>query len=422
MEKKVIKAIITEKHRQIPRMNVMKRPISFDENANYVIVGIRRAGKSYQMFQLIQQLIEGGKAHIEDCLYVNFEDERLAGMTAEELGLILEVYWEMFDNPRPRIFLDEIQNIPGWEKFARRLADSGYRVMITGSNAKMLSSEMATTLGGRYIVREVMPFSLHEYLDWLQLNLTDNWEFDAECRGRVVKAAQEYLQHGGFAETFALTDKREWTNSLFQKILLGDIIARNQIRNGNALRLLARKLAESVMQPISQTRLLHILKSAGSNVGRNSITEYLNCLAEAYLIFRVSNFTDSFSERINSSKYYFYDNGLLNVLSLENQAMQLENLVAIELLRRHRKGETDGVYYYQKGVEVDFYVPDAALAIQVCHSLHDPSTRERELRALGKFAQAFPVREALVITANEEEETLVEGLKVQVIPYWKWML
>jgi predicted AAA+ superfamily ATPase len=176
------------------------------------------------------------------------------------------------------------------------------------------------------------------------------------------------------------------------------------------------------MQPISQTRLLHILRSAGSNVGRNSITEYLNCLAEAYLIFRVSNFTDSLSERINSSKYYFYDNGLLNVLSLDNQAMQLENLVAIELLRRHRKGETDGVYYYQKGVEVDFYVPDAALAIQVCHSLHDPSTRERELRALGKFAQAFPVREALVITANEEEETLVEGLKVQVIPYWKWML
>ena len=163
MEKRIIKAIIAERQKEIREIQLIERPIQFEENMNYVLVGIRRAGKSYQMYQDIQNRIKMGKAEIEDCLYINFEDERIALLEASELGLLLECYSEMFGNRKPLIYLDEIQNIVGWEKFARRLADSKYRVFITGSNASMLSRDIATTLGGRYIVREIFPFSFWRF-------------------------------------------------------------------------------------------------------------------------------------------------------------------------------------------------------------------------------------------------------------------
>ena len=147
MEKRIIKAIIAERQKEIREIQLIERPIQFEENMNYVLVGIRRAGKSYQMYQDIQNRIKTGKSEIEDCLYINFEDERIALLEVSELGLLLECYSEMFGNRKPLIYLDEIQNIVGWEKFARRLADSKYRVFITGSNASMLSRDIATTLG-----------------------------------------------------------------------------------------------------------------------------------------------------------------------------------------------------------------------------------------------------------------------------------
>ena len=221
MEKRIIKAIIAERQQEISKIQLVERPIYFEEQANYVLVGIRRAGKSYQMYQDIQNLVRLGKVTFEDCLYVNFEDERISSIEASELGLLLECYAEMYDNRKPLVYLDEIQNIDGWEKFARRLADSKYRVFITGSNARMLSRDIATTLGGRYIIREVFPFSFAEYLTFHQIHLKTNWEFEPEQRLEVIKQFNTYFHFGGFAETFSLIDKREWINSLYQKILLG---------------------------------------------------------------------------------------------------------------------------------------------------------------------------------------------------------
>lgn len=422
MEKRIIKAIIAEKQSEIARIGLMERKVRFEDTANYVIVGIRRAGKSYQMFQDIKLRIAAGKVTVQDCLYVNFEDERIAAIEASELGLILECYAEMYDNPKPLVYLDEIQNVEGWEKFARRLADSGYRVMITGSNAKMLGREIATTLGGRYIVREVFPFSFSEYLDWNKVALDRNWEYNQDVRLRVVKLFESYFHFGGFAETFSLTDKREWINSLYLKILMGDIVTRNRIRNGNVIRLLARKLAESVMQPMTQTRLHNIVKSTGNNVGRNSISDYLNYMNESYLIFSVSNYVDSLAERATTCKRYFFDNGLLNNFLFEGEAGLLENLVAIDLVRRYRNGEEEGVYYYSKGIEVDFYVPDVALAVQVSHSIGELATREREIRALLKLSQVFEIRRAVIVTRDEEAVISREGLTIEAIPVWKWLL
>ena len=421
MEKRIIKAIIAERQQEIGKIQLVERPIYFEEQANYVLVGIRRAGKSYQMYQDIQNLVRSGKATLEDCLYINFEDERISSIEASELGLLLECYAEMYDNRKPLVYLDEIQNIGGWEKFARRLADSKYRVFITGSNARMLSRDIATTLGGRYIIREVFPFSFAEYLTFHQIHLKTNWEFDPEQRLEVIKLFNTYFHFGGFAETFSLTDKREWINSLYQKILLGDIIARNEIRNSGAIRLLAKKLAESVMQPTTQTRLLHIVKSSGSGISRNTLADYLTYMNDVYLTFNIPNFTDSVAERMSSCKRYFYDNGLLGNFLINAETKLLENIVAINLIERYGK-EEDRVFFYHKGVEVDFYIPDEEMAIQVSYSIDDPLTREREIRALCKMSEVFGIKKAFVITWDEERTVSADELDIEVVPVWKWLL
>jgi predicted AAA+ superfamily ATPase len=163
MERRIIKSLIIEKQNEITEVALVERPFDLEPAINYVFIGLRRAGKSYMLYQHIQNLIQRGEISKEDILYVNFEDERIASMKAEDLGLFLECYKEMYD-VRPWIFLDEIQNVTGWEKFARRLADSKYKVFITGSNAKMLSKEIYTTLGGRFVAQSVFPFSFREYL------------------------------------------------------------------------------------------------------------------------------------------------------------------------------------------------------------------------------------------------------------------
>ncbi|MDR0894564.1 MAG: ATP-binding protein [Prevotellaceae bacterium] len=422
MDKRVIKAVIAAHQQAIGRVQLVERPIGFEEEANYVLVGIRRAGKSYQMFQDIQHRIKSGKVVLEDCLYINFEDERIASIEANELGMILDCYAEMYDNRKPQIYLDEIQNIIGWEKFARRLADAKYRVLITGSNASMLSRDIATTLGGRYIVREVFPFSFHEFLTYHQVDPKDNWEYLPDKRLQVIKLFDSYFHNGGFAETFPLANKREWLNSLYRKILLGDIIARYDIRNANAIRLLARKLAESVMQPSTQARLLNIIKASSTGISRNTLADYLTYMNDVYLTFSISNYTDSLAERSSICKRYYYDNGLLANFLIDAETKLLENVVAIDLLRRYGSGESDGLFYYNKGVEVDFYIPDKRMALQVSYSIDDPLTREREVKALSRLAEVFSLDKVAIVTRDEEDTLIENGLRIEVVPVWKWLL
>ena len=417
MEKNILKQLILEQQHEVQQIKLVHRHFEFDRNANYVLIGLRRAGKSYLMYQYIQQLIAQGEAKIEDILYVNFEDDRLVHMQLSDLQLLLDAYAEMFES-KPRLFLDEIQNIPQWEKFARRLADNHYHVFITGSNAKMLSSEIYSTLGGRYMVKEVYPFSFAEYLDYYNVTLSRNWEFSNE-RFEIRHRFDDYFHFGGLAQVFDLMSKREWVNSLIQKVLLGDIVARNGIRNPQNIQLLTRKLAESVMQPTTQSRLQNIIKSTGQNIGRNSIAEYLSWMEAAYLIFGLSNFTDTQSERTNSQKHYFWDNALLNNYLFDPETKLLENLVAITLRRKYDK---DQLFYYNKNIEVDFYVPTESMAIQVSYSLHELTTFERELRALVTLSKAFDIKKLLIITMDEERDIATEVGMVHVVPIWKWLL
>ena len=174
MNKQIIKTIIGEKQLEIRDLKLLQRGEQFDERCSYVLTGIRRAGKSYTLYQDMLDRMSSGNAQVEDFLYVNFEDERIASMEASELGLVLDAYWEMCDQKHPYIYLDEIQNITGWEKFARRLTESKHHVMITGSNAKMLSKEITSTLGGSYIQRDIYPFSFAEYLRYFGVELGKN--------------------------------------------------------------------------------------------------------------------------------------------------------------------------------------------------------------------------------------------------------
>ena len=417
MNKEIIKRLIAEKQAEIVSVELMKRPVEIEATANYVFVGLRRAGKSYLMFQHIRDLIHSKQLSIEEVLYINFEDERITSIKAEELGLLLDAYRDMFDF-KPLIFLDEIQNIVGWEKFARRLADSKYRVFITGSNAQMLSREIYTTLGGRFIAKEVFPFSFREYLQYMGVVLDKNWEYN-DLRSKVIKLFRNYFYFGGFAESFTINDKRSWLNSLYQKILLGDIVCRGEIRNENAIRVLVKKLAESVMQPSSLSRIKNVVDSTGTTISYNTLTNYLQYLTDAYLVFGISNFSDKLSNKETFKKRYFYDNGLLNNFLFDPETKLLENMVAIDLKKKYG----DELFFYHKNVEVDFFVPKERRAIQVSYGIVNESTRQREINALLKLSEVYRLDRLEIVTFDEETISIQNGgVTIQIIPVWKWLL
>lgn len=281
----------------------------------------------------------------------------------------------------------------------------------------MLSREIASTLGGRYLMKEVYPFDFSEYLRYHQVRLEEHWEL-SPTRADVVRLFEDYFYNGGLPESFDYLDKRTWLTSLYQKILYSDIVVRNNIRNERSLRLLVRKLADCVLQPMAVKRLQNILQGDGSRISRETVAAFLDYLHDAYLTFGISNFTETVSQRETTKKTYFYDNGLLNLFLFRPETKLLENLVAITLYKRY--GEE--LYYYNKSVEVDFFVPAQGLAVQVSYALQDEQTRRREVGALIALSRFMPLRRILII-CKDQEEVLEEGnLRIEVVPVWKWLL
>ena len=415
MTKDLIKYLISYYQEFVSQISFEKREYELEANANYVFVGLRRAGKSYLMYQHIHHLMEQGHS-IEEMLYFNFEDDRIDSITISDLDLIKTCYEEMYDH-RPIFFLDEIQNIKGWEKFARRLADTGYRVDITGSNAKMLSSEIATTLGGRYLIKDIYPFSFSEYLLYKKIDLSDkNARF--KFRTAITKEYEEYFRNGGLPETLQMADKRAWISSLFNKIFFGDLVTRHQVRNDFALRIMIRKLAESVKQPTSYNRIASIASTVGKKISVDTVIDYMGYLQESWLILSYENIAAKLIDKESNRKYYFIDNGILNLFLLDPATSLLENQVAIRL--RQKYGSQ--VYFYNKNVEVDFVVYDEGIAIQVSYSLSDPETEKREVDALLKLNKVLPMRKLMIICKDEERDITVNDVTIQVIPVWKWLL
>lgn len=419
IQKEILKEVMLDNRREVENQCIVARDYQFEDFANYVLVGVRRAGKSFLLYQQMQKNLKAGIGW-DKMLYINFEDDRLLGMTVSDLNLILEVHGTI-SAERPMLFLDEIQNIDGWEKFARRLADWKYRVYITGSNAKMLSSDVATTLGGRYFVNHVLPYSFKEYLRAHNTPTGTLAVASTEGRAVIQRKFAEYLKYGGFPEGALLTAKRDYLSSVYQKIYLGDIAARNMITSPFALRILFRKMAESMKQPMSFTRLTNIVASTGTKISKNTVINYMEHSRNAFLIYPIANIADNLTGRETNRKYYFVDNGIVNLLSIDADTSLLENLVAIELLRRY--GLDDRVFFYNHNVEVDFFVPDEGLAIQVSHNPHkSEETWQRESTALVKLSKRLDCRRLVILSYEEEGAAEVSGRTIEIIPVWKWLL
>lgn len=280
-----------------------------------------------------------------------------------------------------------------------------------------------TTLGGRFLQKDIYPFSFREYLDALNIPYGNINLLDTDSRASFFRHYNEYLTNGGMPETVNMNVKREYLSSTYQKIYLNDIATRNGINNMNALRLLVKKIAESVGQPLSYNRLSHILSSFNGKISVPTVQSYVSYAEDAWLLLRLRNITGSLSEKESACKYYFIDNGFLNLFLLNGETSLLENLVALELFRRFgHDSEHDTVYFYNSGVEVDFYVPEKEWAIQVSYSLSDIDTRKRETTALEKITKVLPCRRRTIITYDSEESIVDSKGDIDVVPCWKWLL
>lgn len=424
MDKELLKSVLKDQKNDVLNYQIMVRSVyQTNDEMNYAFVGVRRAGKSFVMYQHIRNLIEQ-QIPWSEILYLDFEDNRFDTFHSEDFNKLLECHIEMYGQEPHYIFLDEVQNIPSWEKFVRRLADTKHRVYITGSNAKMLSREFLTTLGGRYLEKDVYPYSFREYISVKGLTFNALTRYDTKESSLIRKAYNDYLHEGGLPETISLDVKRAYLNSTFQKIYLSDIASRNNISNIPALRLMIKKLAESVRQPISYNRLANILSTLGEKMSTTTIVSYVNHTEDAWLILRLRNIASALSEKESICKYYFVDNGILNLFLLNGETALLENMVALQLFRLfgHDK-DNDTVYFYNNnGYEVDFYIPEQKWAIQVCYSLKDTDTRKREIAALSKLPKALNCERRTIFTFDEEQTIEDEYGTIDVVPVWKWLL
>ena len=428
MEKEIISSIIREGQDFIPEIDLYKRPAEYEEQGNYVFVGVRQCGKSYMLYQRIQHLLHEGH-DIREIVYVNFDDERLKMMKAEELDFILQAYAAMNEG-RPLLFFDEIQNVEGWEHFARRLANQKYQVFITGSNAKMLGRDIATTLGGRYWTRNVYPFTFKEYLGSMGvltlqmakgIEVADRqWMHSPRVKAAVERAFHDYFHFGGFPELRHIVAKRIWLNDIYNKIFFSDLVVRNKVKNENALRLTIRRLAECVRQPTAYNRISNLVKSTGVTCHPNTVMDFVGFMRDACMVFSLKNYVSKFSDRETIKKHYFVDNGLLNIFLNNDETALLENLCAIHL---HQLYDEEHLYYYNKNVEVDFYLPDEHTAIQACYNMSEIKTAEREVEALVKLHAYEPLKRAMIITRDEEKTIQAgNGLTIEIKPIWKWLL
>lgn len=421
MDKQILKQILRDNQQEIERYVVEPRDIKLGDFPCRVLVGVRRAGKSYMLYHVIQQLLAQGHKW-DEMLYLSFEDERLENFDIDDFNRLLECHQEMYGK-RPMLFLDEIQNIDCWHKFARRMADSQYTIFITGSNAKMLSGEINTTLGGRFLIAEVYPYSFKEYLAVHQVPTAELDTLSTEGRAKVIRCFDEYLHDGGLPAAALLPAKRNYLSSVYQKIYMGDIIARNKITNVSGIRILVRKMAESVCRPISYNRINNLLSSVGGKLSLATTIKYVEYCEDAWLLLRLRNYSSALADKESNCKYYFIDTGILGLFLIDKDAMQLENLVALQLFRIYgHDPENERVFFYNDSFEVDFYVPEAELAIQVSYSLRNEDTRKRETEALQKLPRRLPCSRRIILTYDEEETITDQHGIIEVIPTWKWLL
>ncbi len=396
-----------------------------------VVVGMRRSGKTWYVFQQIADRLAAGVGR-ERLLYLNFEDERLLPLAAEDLHLVTETFYRRHPESRDQpcwLYFDEIQNVPGWERFIRRLLDTeNVAIVLTGSSSKLLSQEIATSLRGRSLTSELLPFSFEESLRHAGVEVPERWPPAARHRSLLANRFDRYLEVGGFPEvqTVAPDLRLRVLGDYVDVVLLRDVAERHRVENLPALRYLQRSLLSRPGGHFSLHRLYNDLKSQGLRVGKDSLYSYLEYLEDAFLVFTITVASPSLRVRqTHPRKCYPVDSALPSAISFQASravGQRLENAVYLELRRR---GHTLAYLLTADSYEVDFLAEHplhGPRLIQVSADLGDPKTRHRELRALEGAMTETRTERATLVTLHQEETVELAGGRVHIVPAWRWFL
>lgn len=388
----------------------------FDSKLAQVVIGVRRSGKSVLCHKVLR---ERGVRYA----YVNFDDDRLASLQTEDLNTVLSCVYQLYGTDIPYLFLDEIQNVDGWYMFVNRLLRTELHVFVTGSNAKLLSGELATHLTGRYNEIRLFPFSFAEYCSFHKVDVEG---VTTKAEAERKRAFMDYINDGGFPEMQNLRNKRGYVESLLEAILSKDIQKRFKIRNVEALRKIAHHLINNPCQEVNYDELAKVF-----NMTDKTIQKYVSFLQQAFLIQMLTRHSYKSMERIRGTKAYLVDPGLQNnrenALTTENIGWRLENVVFVELLRRCSNDFMD-VYYHKpasKDKEVDFVVCDKGTTlqlIQVAYDIDAPKTFKRETSALVAASEKLRCDNLLLIAFAETRDVEVNGKVIHIKSALEWLL
>ena len=388
--------------------------INLNSKLAQVVIGVRRSGKSTLCFNALR------KAGVHYA-YANFDDERLEELETKDLDNVLQTLYKIYGK-FDYLFLDEIQNIDGWPLFVNRLLRQKIHIIITGSNAKLLSTELATHLTGRHHKIELFPFS---FKDWCSIKDVDYTRLTTKNKGLLSKAYEEYFRQGGFPELISGEENpKEYISTLIDNIISQDIKKRYKIRNIDALTRLTHHI-------LNETPTLVVKETLQNIIGIKSertLGNYLMYLNQTYLISTISKYSSRSRERARNEKSYAIDVAFMdkreNAFSGENLGWRLETIVYLELLRRKAGTENDIYYYQGRSAEADFVVCDGnkTLAVyQVSYDISNPKTRKREIKGCIAGAKATKCDNIYLITDHESEVIEEDGYTIQVVPIWEWL-
>jgi predicted AAA+ superfamily ATPase len=431
MVKDVIKFIIANKQSEMP-FNLIERDIKIptEENKIITIPGIRRCGKTTMMELAVNQLLKDGVSKTR-ILWIGFDDERLAGMSTDELDDIISSYMEMFPEisiNETYMFFDEIQLIKDWEYFVLRLYKSYCKhIFVCGSNATMLSTEVVSALRGYPLEYKTFPLSFHEYLRFSGIDGTSHLESDI---AKIKAAFDDYNNFGGFPEvTLAKSESRkiELLQNYFTAMLYRDLVEHYKISNVSVVNYFIKRLLANIPKPTSINKIFNDLKSQGFKVSKNDLYLWSDYICNIFLFLRIPKYSKSLAQRQSGlKKYYCMDNGIHSSILLpqsNDNGTKLENTIFLQLCRI--RSSVEEIYYFQDGKECDFVLEDRGKIknlIQVSWSINNSETKEREVSGLLKASQATNCDDMTIIT-HDEEATLRHGDKsIKVVPAWKWLL
>lgn len=429
IKKELLKELIVSFQESLP-VTLIKRQtsVAYDSSKIVTLSGVRRSGKSSVLMLVINDLISRGVSK-EQLLFINFDDERLH-FTSDEYDLIIQAYQEIYPNRNLSdiyVFFDEIQMNDGWEQFVRRIYDQHTpHIFITGSNSKMLSSEIATSLRGRTIQYEIFPLSFLEFCTFKKLDVN---VYKTTNRPKLILAFSDFLQYGGFPEVVTINHLyfEKIVQEYYFVMLYKDLVERYEIKNTTAIKYFILRLMRNITKPTSINKIYHELKSVGVIVSKNTLYELTDYLEAIYFFMPVSKYDASLVRQLNSEKkYYCIDNGFRKALSQtvsDDFGILLENAVFLWL-----RGQCDmnqKIHYYKGSKECDFVVTrdnKVEKLIQVAWDISEPSTLKREIDGLMEASKQLKCTNLYIITEDREEELLVDGHHIQISPAWKIML